>query len=34
MKKTLLLLSGLTLATTFCIATAKNAPDGRVPAYV
>ena len=34
MKKTLLLLSGLTLATTFCIATAKNAPDGKVPAYV
>lgn len=35
MKKTLLpLLSGLALATTVCLATAKNAPADKVPAYV
>ncbi len=35
MKKTLLpLLSGLALATTVCIATARNAPADKVPAYV
>lgn len=35
MKKILLpLLSGLALATTVCIATAKNAPADKVPAYV
>lgn len=35
MKKTLLpLLSGLALATTLCVATAKNASDRGIPAYV